>query len=100
MARVHSVRGEPTYIMIGTRNNVYYLVKVCRLPNRLAIYESKFAGPNGTQGVIGGTSKVVTEMLQNLYAGSSSQLTTFKLESYLYQQLRTYKEGYNIDLSI
>ena len=70
-------------------------MEVCRLPNSLAIYKSKFIGPSGTHGVVRGPSKVVTELIviKNQYAGGSCQLIMFKLEFYLNQQSNAYQDA-------
>ena len=46
--------GEETDIMIGIQYQKYFPVEVLRLPSRLTLYESKFVGKDGTQGIISG----------------------------------------------
>ena len=92
--------GGPTNIMIGQKYRRYYPVEVFRLPSGLSVLESKFAGPNGTRGVIGGPSKVVTRLIAQLSAGQDCNLVQFKLQNYFTSQLKLYENGYQMDLDV
>ena len=87
--------------MIGQKYRRYYPVEVFRLPSGLSVLESKFVGPNGTRGVIGGPSKVVTRLVQQLSAGQQdSNYVQFKLQNYFTNQLKLYEDGYKMDLDV
>ena len=98
--RVHSVCGGPTDIMLGIKYRKYFPIEICRLPSGLSIFKSQFIGPDGTDGLVGGPSKVVTELINHL-CGENSQFNKLEvMKSYFSNQLMLYERGYQLDLDV
>ena len=99
--KFYSTCGGRTSIMIGQMYRRYYPVEVFRLPSGLSVLESHFVRLNGTRGVIGGPSKVVTHVLEKLYLDhQDSNLAQFYLLNFFSNQLKVYENGYKVDLDI
>ena len=84
--------GGDTDIMIGIQYLKYYPVKRFNLPNGLSIYESQFASPDGSRGVVGGPHRIVSEIHKNL--GNNYTNTSAYFESLT----QIYKNGYQLSL--
>ena len=98
--KLHVECGGDTDIMIGQRYRRYYPVEIQRMPSGLSIFKSKFYGPNRSNGVVGGPSSVVTEIVRKIY-GTDVQFNQAKnVHSYFTEQLRIYEQGYQLDLDV
>ena len=96
----HPFCGGETDIMLGIRYKRYHPKEVYSLPSGLGVFESKFAGPDGSRGLLGGPSKVVsllTQQLREQHKGNSAQ---YNLQSFFVNQLTLYRQGYQVDLDI
>ena len=84
--------GGNTGIMIGIQYNKYYPTEVFRLPNGLSIYESQFANPDGSRGIVGGPHKVFTKIHNDLGADHMS------MSAYISEIVHAYCIGFKLSL--
>ena len=84
--------GGDTDIMIGIQYLKYYPVKKFNLPNGLSIYESQFANPDGSRGIVGGPHRIVSEIHKKL---GNNYVNTI---AYFESLTQIYKNGYQLSL--
>ena len=86
LPRLPKAVGGGTDLMIGIKYLKYFPKFVFELPCGLRVYESQFANPDGSRGVVGGPHAVFTEIEKNLG-------TFMSLGTYLSQELQLYRWG-------
>ena len=86
LPRLPNEVGGDTDLMIGIKYLKYFPKFVYQLPCGLRIYESQFANPDGSRGVVGGPHAAFTELEKNLG-------TFMSLGTYLSQELQQYRWG-------
>ena len=74
--------GGGTYFMIGIKYLKYFPKAVYKLPSGLAIYESVFANPDRSRGIIGGPHRTFTEIDTQFNGLSFSSYYTDTISSY------------------
>ena len=84
--------GGPTDILMGVQYLRYFPKEKYELPCGLRIYESCFVNADGSRGVVAGNHKVFTE-LEKQFGG-----THLTLQAYCSQLLKTYHDGFRVDL--
>ena len=96
----HPYCGGDTDIMLGIRYKRYHPKEVFSLPSGLGVFESKFAGPNGSRGLVGGPSKVVSLLTQQLREQHQCNTAQNNLTSFFVDQMMLYRQGYQVDIDV
>ena len=80
--------GGDVAFMFGIQYNRYFPTEIFRLPSGLSIYKSRFKNPDGSDGVIGGSHRIFTEIESQHHMATSS---------FLANQLRLFQGGYVVN---
>ena len=80
--------------IIGMKYFRYHPQKIFQMPSGLTIYESVFKNPDGSQGVVGGSHKVFSEIKRSFH------VETQNASNFLSNQLQLFQIGYHADIDV
>ena len=82
--------GGDTHFMIGIKYKKYFTVDVFELPSGFTVCRSPFVSVDGSRGVLCGPHSVITAVYKSFNCSKLQQ-------SYLSEQLRAYRMGYQVN---